>query len=407
MNDIEDKNDIDEPEELLELAEPEEGTAEEVTTGEDSAGEESGGLLETAEQLASRDREDHLCTCRRFLESSFSSPILKTMEHQRFPSILVSRNLEIVWENDAYRRVFGNEDRSLPVNLALDFAPDLDSDKSILLYHVLVDADNGFCHRERLQSIKRNRLTVVANAHFSPVFFPDDGNPCCYQVFFDIVTKEQKTLLQSTFLSLLEASKLKDNDTGQHISRVGEYSRRIAELLYEKNPHGEITLEFIENIHFLAPMHDVGKIGTPDDILNKNGPLDSREWEIMKEHTINGAYIMNTYPDIMAKQIALHHHERWDGSGYPYQIEGDMIPLAARIVSVADVYDALRMNRSYKDAFSHEKSLSIMRESRGTQFDPEILDTFLDIREEIGSIHASLRDSNNGSVDADANGGSV
>ncbi|MFP4178955.1 MAG: HD-GYP domain-containing protein [Spirochaetaceae bacterium] len=369
MNDIEDLEEIEELEEIEDL----------------SAEEEADSL--SADRPLSFDTGE-------LLNTPLCSSLTATMQRQQFPSILISRNLEIIWENDAYRSCFADDERPLPVNLAKDFYPDLDSEKTGRIYRALGDEEKGFNHREQLQSIKRNRLTVIANAHFSPVFSPDYQHPLCYQVFFDIVTEEQKLLLQNTFLSLLEASKLKDNDTGRHISRVGAYSKRIAEELYNSDSNGKVTLEFIHNIHFLAPMHDVGKIGTPDDILNKNGPLDDREWNIMKEHTINGAYIMNTYPDLMAKQIALHHHERWDGNGYPYQISGEMIPLAARIVSIADVYDALRMKRSYKEPFSHEKSLEIIRESRGTQFDPSLLDVFLGISGTISEIHKELKDGN-------------
>lgn len=375
MNEIDDVEEIEELEEFEELEDLEEISAEEDT-----------GSL-SAEQILPADT-------KKLLNTPLCSSLISTMQRQQFPSILISRNLEIIWENDAYHSCFADKERPLPVSLAKDFYPDLDSEKTGRIYKALGDEEKGYNHREQLQSIKRNRLTVIANAHFSPVFSEDYQQPLCYQVYFDIVTEEQKFLLQNTFLSLLEASKLKDNDTGKHISRVGAYSKRIAEELYNSDSNGKVTLEFIHNIYFLAPMHDVGKIGTPDDILNKAGPLDDREWSIMKEHTINGAYIMNTYPDLMAKQIALHHHEKWDGNGYPYQISEEMIPLAARIVSLADVYDALRMKRSYKEPFSHEKSLEIIRASRGTQFDPSLLDVFLDLSDTISGIYNELKDSN-------------
>jgi HD-GYP domain-containing protein (c-di-GMP phosphodiesterase class II) len=212
-------------------------------------------------------------------------------------------------------------------------------------------------------------------------------------IYVDDVTVEHRKLLRGTFLSLLEASKLKDNDTGNHIKRVGEFAKMVAESLSEDSRYSDqVTPGFIDAIHFLAPMHDVGKIGTPDDILNKEGPLDAKEWEIMKEHTINGAYILASYPDVMAKQIALHHHERWDGNGYPYSLAGEMIPLASRIVSIADVYDALRMRRSYKAAMDHETASSIIRQGKNTQFDPGLTDHFIKLEGAFKQVVDSLQD---------------
>jgi putative two-component system response regulator len=136
----------------------------------------------------------------------------------------------------------------------------------------------------------------------------------------------------------------------------------------------------------------VGKIGTPDDILNKEGPLSDWEWTVMQEHTKNGAFILSTYPNPMAKEIALSHHEKWNGSGYPFQLEGIMIPLAARIVSIADVYDALRMERSYKPAFPHEVTVEKMKEGRGIQFDPDLIDVFISIHEDFDKLFEKNQD---------------
>ena len=142
-----------------------------------------------------------------------------------------------------------------------------------------------------------------------PSFFPifdgeESGNgPVGFGVVLDDITDDQKSLVRGTFSSLLEASKLKDNDTGQHIQRVNEYSKTIAKTVFNDFRFPEVDREFIENIGFLAAMHDVGKIGTPDDILNKQGPLDDREWKIMQEHTINGAYILSTYPNPLQRTL--------------------------------------------------------------------------------------------------------
>jgi putative two-component system response regulator len=153
-----------------------------------------------------------------------------------------------------------------------------------------------------------------------------------------------------------------------------------------------VDADFIDSIGLLACMHDVGKIGTPDDILNKAGPLSDWEWSVMKEHTKNGAFILSTYPNPMAKEIALSHHEKWNGTGYPFQLEGDMIPLSARIVAIADVYDALRMRRSYKPPFDHPTSVSKMMEGKETHFDPVLLDIFYTSSHKFGDIYETNRD---------------
>jgi putative two-component system response regulator len=136
----------------------------------------------------------------------------------------------------------------------------------------------------------------------------------------------------------------------------------------------------------------VGKIGTPDDILGKFGPLEPWEREIMQEHTKNGAYILRRYHDPMASVIALRHHERWDGTGYPYGLEGTLTPLAARIVAIADVYDALRMRRKYLEAYLHDRAVATIAEERGRHFDPLLVDRFLAIAPSFARIFSELLD---------------
>ena len=209
---------------------------------------------------------------------------------------------------------------------------------------------------------------------------------------FDDVTEETRELLRNTFKSLLEASKLKDNDTGNHIERVNSYSRKLAREIGNDKKFPDINQEFIDDIGFLAAMHDVGKIGTPDDILNKNGPLEKWEWDIMKEHTVNGAYLLSTHPKHMAKDIALFHHERWDGKGYPYGLSENMAPLSARIVAIADVYDALRSKRSYKAPMSHEEACSIIEKEAGTHFDPMLVEVFAGVKKDFNGIYGKMAD---------------
>ena len=142
----------------------------------------------------------------------------------------------------------------------------------------------------------------------------------------------------------------------------------------------------VENILYAAPMHDLGKIGIPDRVLLKPGKLDSEEWEIMKEHAIIGARILEGSEAEFIKLgevIAMCHHEKWDGSGYPYNLKGEEIPLAARIVALADVFDALTSKRAYKEPFTLEKSLEIITEGKGTHFDPDVVNAFLSSLDEI------------------------
>jgi len=319
-------------------------------------------------------------------------PLTKTMDNYSFPSVLLSPRLYIIYENDRYFQLFSTPEGQIPRSFAQDFPHDLSTEKIGTIYTSLHSKTEGYSFRGRLQAIHHHMINQIFNVNISPIFGEDSENPLVYQAFLDNVTLEQNNLLHNTFLSLLEASKLKDNDTGNHIQRVGEYSKILSQYLFEHKLSSDITPEFIHNIQFLAQMHDVGKIGTPDDILNKEGPLEDHEWEIMREHTINGAYIMSTYPHSMAREIALFHHEHWDGKGYPYKLAGDMIPISSRIVAIADVYDALRMKRSYKTAFNHKKALEIILEQKGSHFDPQLISAFLKVHEQFDNLYEELKD---------------
>lgn len=214
-----------------------------------------------------------------------------------------------------------------------------------------------------------------------------------YSILKEISDIERKIMDQS-IQALLVASQLKDNDTGNHVKRINAYSYCLSRHLYETRHdlYPEIDEDFIEEISRVAAMHDVGKIGTPDSILTKPAPLTEEEFNIMKEHTINGAFILSKMVGQMARDIALFHHEKWDGTGYPYQLKEEQIPLCARIVAIADVYDALRMARIYKKAMSHDEVKQIILSEKGSHFEPELVDAFLEINERFDEIYKKLED---------------
>jgi putative two-component system response regulator len=215
-------------------------------------------------------------------------------------------------------------------------------------------------------------------------------------------TKEMRVIQDVAVLAVASLAETRDNETGNHIRRTQHYVRTLA-LHLQKHPRfrSEIDEGTIELLFKSAPLHDIGKVGIPDRILLKPSRLDYEEMEIMKTHTLLGYESIAQAEDRLgtsvgflryAKEIALSHQEKWDGSGYPEGRSGDEIPLSARLMAVADVYDALISRRIYKQPFSQQKSIDIMRDGRGSHFDPDILDTFLEHTEEFRTISEQFAD---------------
>ncbi len=189
---------------------------------------------------------------------------------------------------------------------------------------------------------------------------------------------------------LMKASEYKDEHTGAHIQRMSQFSAAVARQIgFNENE--------TKSILHTAPMHDVGKIGIPDHILLKPDKLTADEWEIMKQHTTFGGNILTgSEADYLklGEVIALTHHEKWDGSGYPKGLSGKQIPIEGRIVAITDVFDALTSKRPYKEPFSIEKSFAIIEEGRGNHFDPAVVDAFFAVKEEILSIKEEYKTEN-------------
>jgi putative two-component system response regulator len=205
-----------------------------------------------------------------------------------------------------------------------------------------------------------------------------------------IRTGERILALESrevTIFALAKLAESRDPETGAHLERIRDYCRCLAwDLSRKARFRHEVDGDYVQLIYMTSPLHDIGKVGIRDGILRKPGPLTPEEFEIMKQHTLIGSETLeaaaSAHPGAkylrMARDIARSHHEHFDGSGYPDGLEGEAIPLCARIVTLADVYDALTSKRVYKPAFEHANARQIIQENRGKHFDPDIVDAFLD-----------------------------
>ena len=218
----------------------------------------------------------------------------------------------------------------------------------------------------------------------------------------DMVADQVQTITDAqmaTIYALVKLSESRDDDTGAHIERTAGYCRLLAQKARELPVFADlIDEEFVATIYRASPLHDIGKVGISDGILLKPARLTPEEFAIMKTHVevgyqtlknVEKRYQNNAFIR-MGLDITRYHHEKWDGSGYLASLKGDQIPLSARIMTLADVYDALRSRRVYKEPYSHAKSIAMLSEGRGSQFDPELLDLFLAHDKEFEALYDSL-----------------
>jgi len=227
-------------------------------------------------------------------------------------------------------------------------------------------------------------------------------------------TAQLALMQEAIIMAMASLADRRDNAVVQagdnHIRRTQHYVRALAQHL-QGHPRfaAELSDENIDLLYRSAPLHDIGKVGIPDRILQKPGLLDREEFEVMKLHAVYGRdtimlvekHIGGTNGFLMfAREIAHSHQEKWDGSGYPERLAGDRIPLSARLMAVADVYDALISRRVYKPAFTHQQALDVMRKGRGTHFDPDVLDAFFEIEDRFAAIAATYRDAADGGAGA-------
>jgi len=216
-------------------------------------------------------------------------------------------------------------------------------------------------------------------------------------------TREVTAIQDVTILAMASLAETRDADTGNHIRRTQYYVQALAQKL-SSHPHfaALLTDEYIRMLFKSAPLHDIGKVGIPDRILLKPGKFDAAEFEIMKTHTTLGRDAIDHAEKqlgtevsflSMAKDIAYSHQEKWDGSGYPQGLSGEAIPVAARLMAVADVYDALICRRVYKEGMGHDLAVELIVQGRGSHFDPDVVDAFLTLQDEFRAIAARFADS--------------
>jgi putative two-component system response regulator len=216
-------------------------------------------------------------------------------------------------------------------------------------------------------------------------------------------TRDLEAVQDVTILALASLAETRDAETGKHILRTQRYVKALAESLRSHPRFADFLTD--QNIRVLfksAPLHDIGKVGIPDRILLKPGRFEPEEFEIMKNHTLLGRDAIQLAEDwlgtrveflTVAKEIALYHQEKWDGSGYPEALSGDHIPVSARLMAIADVYDALISRRVYKERMSHEQAAKIIIKGRGSHFDPDMVDAFVGIQDEFRRIAERFPDS--------------
>lgn len=218
----------------------------------------------------------------------------------------------------------------------------------------------------------------------------------------ELRTREVQTVQDVTILAMASLAETRDNETGMHIRRTQNYVKALAEALHNGSPYaGQLDEAMIELLYKSAPLHDIGKVGIPDGILLKPGKLTDEEFQSMRQHTVMGARIIAFAERSLqspssflrlAREIAHHHHENWDGSGYPNGLSGTDIPLSARLMSLADVYDALISRRCYKPAMSHEEASALILAEDGRKFDPVVVEMFRRCVDRFAAIASQFND---------------
>ena len=319
----------------------------------------------------------------------------KTLSFQRAPYgivIIKSRTGIIIHANDAYCDMLGYRQDQIIGSTWMTFTHPNDLERDTEIIRKMYDTRAPQMDAMR-RYIRPDGTIVPAKITITP--FNDSIEEPTHMVMVQDLTgntrirdelktrtKELRVTREAVLSSLVIVSRFRDRETGEHLERTKEYVHILLEATSDCHSFSRHGIDVISNASML---HDIGKIGIPDAILLKEGSLDADEKKIMETHTLLGANAITETMKKMrgdsslmyAREIAEFHHERWDGTGYPRKLSGNYIPLSARVMAVADVYDALRSDRPYKTAIDHGESVHIIREASGTHFDPDIVKVFL------------------------------
>ncbi|HHW49394.1 MAG TPA: HD domain-containing protein [Clostridiaceae bacterium] len=256
---------------------------------------------------------------------------------------------------------------------------DIEYSKFIKVFHLFEDSYSDLIHKSVDKELIINYMSAIDRLHHETI---------------GIVSETYFEIKDATVFALAKLVEYRDNTTGFHLERTRDYSVILAKELGCRD-------EFLKHLYKVGPLHDIGKVGIRDRILLKEGPLTEDEYEEMKKHTVIGAQAIDNIIKHrnmrkcylkMGKEIALHHHEKYDGSGYPYGLAGENIPLSARIFALADAYDAITSKRPYKDAVPHDEAVSRIVCDSGTHFDPVIVKAFLNAAPEFANISSKYND---------------
>ena len=307
----------------------------------------------------------------------------------------------IILANKALAEAYGTTVNELIGRLATDVAPDLEQARRLLADHrqVMETGRPSFTPQELVVDVHGNEH--ILQIHRIPYTDAETDKRAVMGVAIDITDrmKDEQRVLRSrdaVIFGLAKLAESRDDDTGQHLERICRLVEILASQVAKTNP--DLDEEWVRTISTTAAMHDIGKVGVPDAVLLKPGALTEDERRTIQRHTYIGGdtllEIKRRWGEdpflVTAAQIAMGHHEKWDGNGYPFGLTGDDIPLAARVVAVADVYDALTSKRVYKNRMPHDQARQIIIDEAGTHFDPQVVHAFMACEAQFRAVAAQM-----------------